>query len=215
MRCWGASEYSRASTAGSPSSSSTATSASVEVGFSDAGCSDAGRAAVGPEAVRASSMSAIIAVTSAVTSGRMASGTRRDTAWTYRSVSERMSGVLPESGEARGEGEPFGAEVVRDPGPRIRERVVLARAGLVRVPLRGQQTLLVEPAQQGIERVRLDLDPRTGERVQQRVAVLRHPAGGEAGEHHRAAAHLLQVQGEGVCGVSGNHGKHDTVSRTV
>ena len=73
--------------------------------------------------------------------------------------------------------------------PVVAGAVELARPRFVGVPLAGEQALLLQPAQQRVERVRVDREPVPRQRLEQRVAVVgvRRIAGRPA-RRSRAAA---------------------------
>src|SRR5690625_2189741 len=91
-----------------------------------------------------------------------------------------------------------------------RRRVELAGAGLLGVPLAGEEALLLEAPQQGVQRVRIGGEAVVLELLEQAVAVARCAQQLQAREHDGAAAQLLQVGVEGLA-----HAGHDTVWDTV
>ena len=74
--------------------------------------------------------------------------------------------------------------------------VELARPGVVGVPLGGEQPLLLEPAQERVEGVGVDLESRGGEVLEERVPVPRGPQVRERREDDGPPSQLLEVAGE-------------------
>ena len=66
---------------------------------------------------------------------------------------------------------PFSDESAKDPLPVRADPQVLARPPAFCVPITGQQTLFLEPTQQWIQRVGIDVDAGAVERFEQRVPV--------------------------------------------
>ena len=82
---------------------------------------------------------------------------------------------------------------------------------LVGVPLAREVSLLLEPAQQGVQRVRVGVEAARLEILEQAVAVARPREQAQAREHDGAAPQLLQVRLEGFCL---GHAPHVTVWHT-
>ena len=189
-----------ASLSGSPSSVSTARSA--------ASCGS-------PPSTRASTWSSIEARSSAPRSARCFSGT------------VRMRGVDVAVGEGRGVHVSLSsgqcvdrrgdrAEFVGECGGQARARgagaVELARPGLVGVPLAREVSLLLEAAQQGVQRVGVGVEAPRAELLEQPVAVAGLLEQPQAREHDGAAPQLLQVRLE-CFGLA--HASHCTVCHTL
>src|SRR6478752_3431309 len=90
--------------------------------------------------------------------------------------------------------------------------VELAGTGLVGVPLAREEPLLLEAAQQRVQRVRVGREAALAQLLEQPVPVPRRLEQPQAREHDRAAPQLLQVRLEDL-GFA--HASHDTVCHTL
>jgi hypothetical protein len=106
---------------------------------------------------------------------------------------------------------PLGQELLQDDLALAREAVEALPALVLLAPLAGQQPLVLEPAQQRVQRALVDVQPVLGQRLAQRVAVLLGPQRGQHGQH-QAAPPQLQPQ---VLERLGAHGRGTTVCDIV
>src|SRR5690606_26157474 len=114
------------------------------------------------------------ACSSARTSACASGGRLRIVAAMYRSVRlvRVMSGLrIGQVGDRAGEREPVSGQGVGETDACGRRAIELAGPGLVGVPLAGEEPLLLQPAEEGIERVGVGREPAPVELLEEAVPV--------------------------------------------